>query len=106
MVAWILKEMKYLTLLALPTAVICLSEGLQIKVSNIFIGRASSSEVSTELSALFIGQVVTTVTAYSITEGLSVCVNVLCSQAHGAKQHRLVELYYYRAMMLNPDYIL
>ena len=100
MVAWILKEMKYLTSLALPTAVICLSEGLQIKVSNIFIGRASSSEVSTELSALFIGQVVTTVTAYSITEGLSVCVNVLCSQAHGAKQHRLVELYYYRAMML------
>ena len=77
-----------------------LSEGLQMKLSNIFIRRASSSEVSTELSALFIGQVVITSTAYPITNGLSVCVNILCSQAHGAKQHRLVELYYYRVMML------
>ena len=99
-VAWILKEIKYLTSLALPTSIICLSEGLQMKLSNIFIGRASGSEVSTELSALFIGQVAIMNTAYPITEGLAICVNILCSQAHGAKQHRLVELYYYRAMML------
>ena len=71
-----------------------------MKLSNILIGRASGNEVSTELSALFIGQVVITCTAYPITSGLSICVNILCSQAHGAKQHRLVELYYYRVMML------
>ena len=71
-----------------------------MKLSNIFIGRASGDEVSTELSALFIGQVVITCTALPITSGLGICVNILCSQAHGAKQHRLVELYYYRTMML------
>ena len=97
---WMWEEIKYLTLLALPISIICLSEGLQMKLSNIFIGRASGSEVSTELSALFIGQVIIMSTAYPITSGLSICVNILCSQAQGAKQHRLVELYYYRVMML------
>ena len=92
---WMWEEIKYLTLLALPISIICLSEGLQMKLSNIFIGRASGSEVSTELSALFIGQVIIMSTAYPITSGLSICVNILCSQAHGAKQHTLGELYYY-----------
>ena len=99
-VSWIFEEIKYLTLLALPTSIICLSEGLQMKLSNIFIGRSSGSDVSTQLSALFIGQVVITSTAYPITEGLAACVSILCSQTYGAKQHRLVELYYYRVMML------
>ena len=97
---WIWEEMKYLTLLALHTSIICLSKGLQMKLSNIFIGRASGSEMSTELSALFIVQVIILSTAFPITSDLSTYVNILCSQAHGAKQHRLVELYYYRVMML------
>ena len=70
-----------------------------MKLSNIFIGRASGSEMSTELSALFIVQVIILSTAFPITSDLSTYVNILCSQAHGAKQHRLVELYYYRVMM-------
>ena len=98
--AWIIEEIKLLTVLALPPSIICLAEGLQLKLSNIFIGRVSGENISTALSALYFGQVVTTCTAYSITEGLSVCVNILCSQAYGKKQYKLVGLYYYRVLLL------
>ncbi|KAI6658133.1 Multidrug and toxin extrusion protein 1-like [Oopsacas minuta] len=94
------EEVKFLTLLALPTSIMCLTEGFQMKLSNVFVGRASGEDVSTELSALFIGQMVISCSAYSLSEGLSVCVSILCSQAHGANQHRLVVLYYYRVLML------
>ncbi|KAI6648488.1 Multidrug and toxin extrusion protein 1 [Oopsacas minuta] len=99
-IAWTFEEIKFLTLLALPTSIICLTEGIQLKMSNIFIGRVSGKDVSTELSALFIGQIVLTIFAYSISEGLSACVTILCSQAYGAGQHRLVKLYYYRVLIL------
>ncbi|KAI6659408.1 Multidrug and toxin extrusion protein 1-like [Oopsacas minuta] len=100
MFTWMLEEIHFLTLLALPTSIMCLTEGFQLKLSNIYIGRVSGEDVSTELSALFIGQMVTTCTAYSISEGLSVYVSILCSQTHGANQHRLVVLHYYRILML------
>ena len=97
---WIIEEIKILTALALPPSIICLTEALQLKLSYIFIGRVSGENVSSMLSALFIGQVVTICTAYSISEGLSACVNILCSQAYGKKQYRLVGLYYYRVLLL------
>ncbi|KAI6655987.1 Multidrug and toxin extrusion protein 1 [Oopsacas minuta] len=97
---WIFVEIKFLTLLALPTSIICLTEGFQMKLSNIFIGRKSGEDVSTELSALFLGQMTITVTAYPILEGLSVCVSIICSQAYGANQPKLVALYYYRVLFV------
>ena len=97
---WMIDELKFLTSLALPPSVIYLTEGLQMKLSNIFIGRTSGENVSSALSGLFIGQVIITCTSYTITEGLSTCVNILCSQAYGAKHHRLVGLYYYRVLLL------
>ena len=97
---WIFEEIKFFTTLALPPSIMCLAEGLQLKLSIIFIGRMSGENVSSMLSALFIGQMVILCTAYSISEGLSACVNILCSQAYGKKQYRLVGLYYYRVLLL------
>ena len=97
---WMLEEIIFLTILAIPPSVLSLSEGIQIKISNVFIGRNSGENVEQMLSALFIGQVVTTFTAYTISEGISVYVNILCSQAYGAKQYKLVGLYFYRALFM------
>ena len=97
---WIFEEIKFFTTLALPPSVICLTEGLQMKLSNVFIGRVSGENISTMLSALFIGQMVMLCTAYSISEGLSASINILCSQAYGKKQLKLVGLYYYRVLLL------
>ena len=97
---WILEEIIYLVVLALPAAIECLTEGLQIKMSNVFIGRASGNRIDLMLSALFMGQTVNIMTAYPIAEGFGVYVNVLCSQAYGAKQYKLVGLYFYRALFM------
>ena len=71
-----------------------------MKLSNIFIGRASGNNITMILSALFIGQTITTLLAFPIAEGFGAYVNVLCSQAYGAKQYRLVGLYFYRALFM------
>ena len=97
---WVTNEVKILTTLALPQAILFFTEGLQLKISNVFIGRSSGDNVTLMLSALFLGQVITNCTAFPISQGLSICVNILCSQAHGAKQHRLVGLYFYRAICM------
>ena len=96
----ILEEFKCLTLLALPISIMCLTEGFQMKLSNILIGRASGEEVSTQLSALFIAQMFISCSSYSISEGLAVYIMILCSRAHGANQPKLAGLYYYRVLML------
>ena len=98
--AWILEELKFHITLALPPSVICLTDGLQVKLSNVFIGRVSGENITSMLSALFIGQIFIGFTAYSISEGLSISVNILCSQAYGKKQLKLVGLYYYRVLLL------
>ena len=98
---WMLEEVGILITLALPPAVECFAEGLQLKLSNIFIGRASTSNVETMLSALFIGQTAFSLTAFCISEGFGAYVNVLCSQSLGAKQHKLVGLYFYRALIMS-----
>ena len=97
---WILEETIYLMLLAVPVAIECFSEGVQIKLSNVFIGRASGNNIALMLSALFIGQTVIGVITYPIAEGFGIYVNVLCSQAYGAKQYKLVGLYFYRALFM------
>ena len=51
---WMLEEVGLLIALALPTAIECLTDGLQLKLSNVFIGRASTKNVTTLLSAMFI----------------------------------------------------
>ena len=66
---WLLEEIIYLVVLALPVAIECLTEGLQIKMSNVFIGRASGNRIDLMLSSLFIGQTVNIMTAYPIAEG-------------------------------------
>ena len=97
---WILEELCFLTILALPPSIVSLSEGIQMKISNIFVGISSGENVEQMLSALFIGQVVITFTVYTISEGIAVYVNILCSQAYGAKQYKLVGLYFYRALFM------
>ncbi|KAI6650863.1 Multidrug and toxin extrusion protein 1-like [Oopsacas minuta] len=72
-----------------------------MKLSNIFIGRTSRDNISLMLSALFIGQTVTCIIAFPICEGFGIYVNILCSQAHGAKQYKQVGLYFYRALFMS-----
>ena len=96
----ILEEFKCLTLLALPISIMCLTEGFQMKLSNVLIGRVSGEEVSTQLSALFIAQMFLSCFSYSISEGLALYIMILCSQAHGANQPKLAGLYYYRVLLL------
>ena len=71
-----------------------------MKLSNVLIGRTSGHNVAIMLSALFIGQTINSLIAYPIAEGFGMYVNVLCSQAYGAKQNKLVAMYYYRAMFM------
>ena len=96
----ILKEIIFFITLALPVSIECLTEGLQIKLSNVFIGRASGNNIALMLSALFIGQTVVAMTAYPVAEGFGVYVNTLCSQAYGANQYKVVGLYFYRALFM------
>ena len=97
---WILEELVYLIVLSLPAAIECFSEGLQMKLSNVFIGRASGNNIALILSALFMGQTINTISAFTIAEGFGAYVNILCSQAYGAKQYKLVGLYFYRALFM------
>ena len=97
---WIPGEIWFLIVLALPSAMECFSEGLQMKLSNVFVGRASGSNIALMISALFIGQTVIGIVSYPIAEGFGIYVNVLCSQAYGAKQYKLVGLYFYRALFM------
>ena len=97
---WIIEEVIFLTILAIPPSIVCLTEGIQMKISSIFIGRSSGEKVEQMLSALFIGQVVTSITSYPISDGFAVYVNILGSQAYGAKQYKLVGLYFYRALFM------
>ena len=98
---WIIKEVKLLTSLALPQAILFFTEGLQLKISNIFIGRSSGDSVTLMLSALFLAQVVTNCVSYPLSQGLSIYVNIVCSQAYGAKQFDLIGLYFYRALFMS-----
>ena len=69
---WMLEEAAFLTTLAIPPAIVCLTEALQMKMSNIFIDRASGNNVEKMLSALFLGQVVTSCTSSPISDGISI----------------------------------
>ena len=95
-----MQEIGFLVALALPTSIECFTEGLQIKLSNILIGRTSGNNIDVMLSALFIGQTVNSQIAYPIADGFGMYVNILCSQAYGAKQNKQVAKYYYRAMFM------
>ena len=48
-----MQEIGFLVALALPTSIECFTEGLQIKLSNILIGRTSGNNIDVMLSALF-----------------------------------------------------
>ena len=98
---WILEELGFVLALSVPIAIESATEGFQMKLSNLLIGRKSGNEIAKALSGLFIGQTVVTVLAFTIAEGLGAYVNVLCSQSFGAKQHKLVGLYYYRALFMS-----
>ncbi|KAI6650862.1 Multidrug and toxin extrusion protein 1 [Oopsacas minuta] len=98
---WILEEIAFLLVLAIPVSVECFTEGLHMKVSNILIGRSSGNNIALLISALFIGQTVTSIISYPIAEGSAIYVNILCSQAYGAKQYKQVGLYFYRALFMS-----
>ena len=98
---WMLKEAKILTFLAFPTAISYLTEGMQAKLSNVFIGRSSGSEVTLMLSALYIAQMFSNATSYPLGLGIAAYVNILCSQAFGAKQYKMVGLYFYRILFMS-----
>ena len=85
----------------MPASVECFTEGLQMKLSNILIGKYSNGDFSLMLSALFIGQTVISLVSYPIAEGSALYVIILCSQAYGAKQYKLVGLYLHRALILS-----
>ena len=95
-----LEEITYLSMLALPPSVASLTDGLQMKMSSVFIGRSSGDNIERMLSALFIAQVFASLTNYALSEAFSIYVNILCSQAYGAKQYKLVGLYFYRALFI------
>ena len=99
-IGWILEEIAFLIALALPASIECFTEGLQIQLSNIFIGRASVNNIALILNALFIGQSAIFLISYPIAEGFGVYVNILCSQAYGAKQYKVAGLYFYRALFM------
>ena len=46
-----MQEIGFLVALALPTSIECFTEGLQIKLSNILIGRTSGNNIDVMLSA-------------------------------------------------------
>ena len=96
---WIFEEIGFIILLAIPASIECFTEGLQMKLSNIFIGKYSDGDYSLMLSALFIGQTVISLVSYPIAEGSALYVVILCSQAYGAKQYKLVGLYFHRALI-------
>ena len=96
---WILEEIVFIISLAIPASVECFTEGLQMKLSNIFIGKYANGDFSLMLSALFIGQTVISLVSYPIAEGSAIYVIILCSQAYGAKQYKLVGLYLHRALI-------
>ena len=98
---WILEELRIVLVLAVPIAIECFTEGFQMKLSNLFFGRKSGNDIAKMLSGLFIGQTVVVVVAFPISEGFGAYVNVLCSQSFGAKQHKLVGLYFYRALFMS-----
>ncbi|KAI6650864.1 Multidrug and toxin extrusion protein 2 [Oopsacas minuta] len=98
---WILEEIVFLFALALPTSIECFTEGLQMKLSNIFIGRSSGNNIEILISAMFIGQTAITIINYPIAEGIAIYVSILCSQAHGAKQYKQVGFYFYRALFMS-----
>lgn len=77
-----------------------------MKLNNVLVGRASGNNVAVMLSALFIGQIFNSLIAYPIAEGFGMYVNVLCSQAYGAKQNKQVAVYYYRAMFMAVIFII
>ena len=53
------------------------------------------------LSALYIAQIFANATSYPITLGIAAYTNILCSQAYGAKQYRMVGLYFYRILFMS-----
>ena len=93
-IGWILEEIAFLIALALPASIEC------FQLSNIFIGRASVNNIALILNALFIGQSAIFLISYPIAEGFGVYVNILCSQAYGAKQYKVAGLYFYRALFM------
>ena len=98
---WMLQEAKILTFLALPTSISYFIEGVHAKISNVFIGRSSGNEITMMLTALYIGQIFANATSYPITLGMAAYTNILCSQAYGAKQYRMVGLYFYRILFMS-----
>ncbi|KAI6647563.1 Multidrug and toxin extrusion protein 1-like [Oopsacas minuta] len=97
---WIFKELHCLNKLALVGASSLLSDAIQLKTGTIFISRTSENEISEQDSALFLGQSIIGITAYVIIQGISIGMSALCSQAYGAKNHKLVGIYFMRALLI------
>ena len=98
---WVLTEIKYINILGLTGALSFFSDAIQSKIGTIFLGRSSGGEVGNVLSSLFVGQSVVACTAYVVVTGMVAATGVLCSQAYGAKDYKLVGTYFNRALLIS-----
>ena len=94
-----LKELKYLNKLAFAGASCMLSDAIQVKTGTIFISRTADTDIDEKVSALFLAQTIC-ITAFVVTQGITIGMNTLCSQAYGAGNHKLVGTYFMRALMI------
>lgn len=97
---WIYSELFCLNKIALAAVPSVLFSAIQLKTGTIFLARASGEDISAMVSDLFLGQTVIGTTYISFSQGLFTGMNALCSQAHGAGNHKLVGVYYMRAMFI------
>ena len=98
---WILTEIKYINILGHTGALSFFSDAIQSKIGTIFLGRSSGGEIGKVLSSLFVGQSVVACTAYVVVTGMVAATGVLCSQAYGAKDYKLVGTYFSRALLIS-----
>ena len=97
---WLFSELYCLNKLALVGVSSLVSDALQVKMGTIFISRTSGTDISEEVSALYLGQTIIGITAYVVMQGITAGMNTLCSQAYGAGSHGLVGTYFMRALVI------
>ena len=97
---WLFSELYCLNKLALVGVSSLVSDALQVKMGTIFISRTSGTDISEEVSALYLGQTIIGITAYVVMQGITTGMNTLCSQAYGAGSHGLVGTYFMRALVI------
>ena len=98
---WILTELGYLNMLGVVGALGFLGDALQSKIGTIFISQTSGTDIGNKVSALFLGQVIIVFTFYVVAQGIGGGMCILCSQAYGAANYKLMGTYFMRTLMIS-----